>query len=150
MPHSPESSLLRFGCPACGVRLVVDQAIAGTEGPCPSCGARIIAPPLDVSRSLVERQASAVSIKPRGVSAGSAPAPSPGSMPARRIVEPAAPKSELPEKPVRRPRSVSPTTALSEKHTEQKNLKAFIKMLLAAIVVVGIALAVYYYLKQAS
>ncbi|MGB1260138.1 MAG: hypothetical protein ACPG6P_08870, partial [Akkermansiaceae bacterium] len=62
-----ENKQLRFGCPACGMRLVVDPSLAGVEGPCPSCGAKIIAPPLAVSDRLDSRTAAPVAIKPRGV-----------------------------------------------------------------------------------
>ncbi len=128
MPQSPENNLLRFGCPACGIRLVVDQSIAGTEGPCPSCGARIIAPPLEVSRSLTERQASPLVIKPRGVSTGPLPpsTSNPVSQPDSEVAPSSSPKPI--KKPLRRTRSVSPTTALSDKHQEKKNLKAFFKI----------------------
>jgi len=150
MSQSSENNLLRFGCPACGIRLVVDQAIAGTEGPCPSCGARIIAPPLEVSRSLTERQASPLVIKPRGVSTGPLPpsTSNPVSRPDSEVIP--SPDPEPMEKPRRRARSVSPATALSEKHLEKKNLKAFFTMMIALAVVVGIALAIYYFLKQSG
>lgn len=150
MPQSSENNLLRFGCPACGIRLVVDQSIANTEGPCPSCGARIIAPPLDVSRSLSERQASPVAIKPRGVSTGPLP-PSisnPVSQPDGGVVLSSDP--EPIKKPQRRARAVDPTMVLSVKHLEKKKLKVFFKIMIALAVVVGIALAVFYFLKQAG
>lgn len=150
MSQSSENNLLRFGCPACGVRLVVDRSIAGTEGPCPSCGARIIAPPLEVARSLTERQAAPVVIKPRGVSTGPLPpsTSNPVSHPGREVAPLTEP--EPIKNSARRTRSVSPTTALSEKHQEKKNLKAFFKMMIALAVVVGIALAVYYLLREAG
>lgn len=148
MSQSSENNLLRFGCPACGIRLVVDQSIAGTEGPCPSCGARIVAPPLEVSRTLSEKPAAPVNIKPRGVSTGQMP-PSSTNTESRSKSAPESTPEPM-KKPVRRSRSVSPTTALSEKHQDKKNIKAFLKMLFALVVVVGIALAVYYFLKQAK
>ncbi|MCP5535363.1 MAG: hypothetical protein H7A51_03910 [Akkermansiaceae bacterium] len=71
------------------------------------------------------------------------------------VLEPSPHPSQAPDagqvrEHVRRKRSVNPTTALSEKDREQKDLKVFFKMVLAAIVVAGIAFAVYYFLKQAS
>lgn len=149
MPQSSENNLLRFGCPACGLRLVVDQSLAGIEGPCPSCGARIIAPPLGVSRTLTEKQAPPVVIKPRGVSTGPLPHPTsnPVSQPDRQTTS--TPGREPIQKQGRRPRSVSPTTALSGRYEEKQTLKAFFKIVLSAAVVTGVALAVYYFLKQA-
>lgn len=151
MSDSSEKSQLRFGCPACGVRLVVDQSIAGTEGPCPSCGARIIAPPVEVTRTLSEKQAAPVAIKPRGVSTA---AITHGFVPSVVDGKPEASfpgsKVDLIKKPVRRKRSVDPTSALSQVHQEKGNLKIFLKMMLAVLVVVAIAAAVYYGLMQAK
>lgn len=42
-----KEELLRFTCPKCKIRLVVDDCIAGTTGPCPSCGAEITAPAMN-------------------------------------------------------------------------------------------------------
>jgi hypothetical protein len=148
MPQSSENNLLRFGCPACGVRLVVDQSIAGTEGPCPSCGARIVAPPLEVARSLVEKQAAPVAIKPRG-------ALSPSVEPSYQTPGPSQQKEaslnrEPISKPVSRKRSVSPKTIMSRRHTGKQNAKVFVKMLLALFVVVAAMLAVYYVVSGAE
>lgn len=157
MSQSSEKNLLRFGCPACGIRLVVDQSVAGTEGPCPSCGARIVAPPLEVARSLTEKEAAPLVIKPRGVSTGplSAPASEPADEFDMESIELEDRGESLPRpgsktKPVKQSRSVSPTTVLSEKHMEAKNAKAFVKMLIAAAVVACIAVSVYYFLIKAQ
>jgi len=150
MSQSSEPPLLRFGCPACGVRLVVDQSIAGTEGPCPSCGARIIAPPVEVARTLPERQAAPVAIKPRGVS--TAPIPhglKPSGVGGKQETCLPAPNPSAIKNPVRRKRSVDPTSALSQVNQEKKTLKIFLKMMLAVLVVAAIATAVYYVLMQA-
>jgi predicted RNA-binding Zn-ribbon protein involved in translation (DUF1610 family) len=150
MSESSEKQSLRFGCPACGVRLVVDQSIAGTEGPCPSCGARIIAPPVEVTRTLSEKQAAPVAIKPRGVSTATIPHGfEPSVVGGKQEASLLGSNADPMKKPVRRKRSVDPTSALSQAHQEKNNLKIFLKMLLAVLVVVAIAVAVYYYLIQA-
>lgn len=65
--QSPDDKLLRFTCITCGVRLVVDQALAGTEGPCPSCGVKITAPSLASSQDHVDEVAvTAVEDKEKG------------------------------------------------------------------------------------
>ncbi len=149
MPQSSENNLLRFGCPACGVRLVVEQSIAGTEGPCPSCGARIIAPPLEVAHSLVEKQAAPVVIRPRSIS-------SPDTDPAPRPPAPAeggrggSPIPEPVSKPTERQRSVSPATIMLGRHTEKENTKVFVKMVIAAFLVVVTVLAVYFVITGAK
>lgn len=149
MPQSSENNLLRFGCPACGVRLVVDQSIAGTEGPCPSCGAGIVAPPMEVAHSLVAKQAAPVVIKPRSPSPPDTdPAPQ-SPVPAER--EQGAPLMPEPvSKPMERQRSVSPATIMLGRHTEKENTKVFVKMLLAAFLVAVAVLAVYYVVSGAK
>ncbi len=67
MPDTSEKHMLRFGCPECGTRLVVDPSLAGKEGPCPSCGEVIIAPPIAAATSLVAKAGDPVEIKPREI-----------------------------------------------------------------------------------
>ncbi|MGB2402351.1 MAG: hypothetical protein ACPIA7_02955 [Akkermansiaceae bacterium] len=67
MSDNSEKHMLRFGCPECGTRLVVDPSLAGKEGPCPSCGEVIIAPPIVAATSLVAKAGDPVEIKPREV-----------------------------------------------------------------------------------
>ena len=145
MPPISDDNLLRFACPACGIRLVVDRSIAGTEGPCPSCGAIIQAPPVQVSHTLSQKQAPPVVIKPRKVSS---PTPSPvDDAPVEQVDVPA--KEPIPASPSRhRKRSVDPNTSLSHKYNEKKNMQAFFKILAATVVVFIIAAAVYYFLKN--
>ena len=67
MSDTSEKHMLRFGCPECGKRLVVDPSLAGKEGPCPSCGEVIIAPPIAAATSLVAKAGAPVEIKPREI-----------------------------------------------------------------------------------
>jgi|GEM_PF-1217109 hypothetical protein len=67
MSDTSEKHMLRFGCPECGTRLVVDPSLAGKEGPCPSCGGVIIAPPIAAATSLVAKAGAPVEIKPRAI-----------------------------------------------------------------------------------
>jgi len=147
LPHAKSVSsatdqkLLRFGCPACGVRLVVDQSIAGTEGPCPSCGANIVAPPLDVSSDITPRRGAPVAVKPRHIS-GSSSADS-----SELDSVPVIPASEAKYQPSRR-RSVSPNTVISQKYKETSNALLFFKILAAILVVALIVAAVYLVLRE--
>ncbi|WP_435895217.1 hypothetical protein [Oceaniferula spumae] len=146
-PPSSDKKLLRFGCPACGVRLVVDQAIAGTEGPCPSCGARIIAPPLEAARDLVNKQAAPLAVKPR--QAGGLATSDMTNRNADAASSSTSAPTESGYTPSRR-RSVSPSTVISEKHREQSNTVIFFKIIAAVLVVLLIVAAVYLTLKQGS
>lgn len=159
--------MLRFGCPGCGTRLVVDPSLAGTEGPCPSCGDTIIAPPIAAATSLVAKAAPAVAIQPRGASgkqfensppapaadhrerrrgrgtqataAASSPAPSNGSSGSRGpVVAAGSPASQ----------QATPKSAVSEPETQSKDVKTLLIMLLISILVVCIALGVYYYMTM--
>ena len=136
-----DNQMLRFGCPACGVRLVVDQSIAGTQGPCPSCGAGIVAPPLGVSQDLEGRKAAPLAVKPR----------KPGATHASetQAVESSGAAPEPIYKPSRR-RSVSPASVISDKHQEKSNTLIFFKILCAVLVVALIVAAVYLVLKGAK
>ncbi|MBK1829400.1 hypothetical protein JIN77_01565 [Verrucomicrobiaceae bacterium R5-34] len=138
--QSAERKLLRFGCPACGVRLVVDQSIAGVEGPCPSCGAKIVAPPAEVGRELVSKPASPLAVQPRQVPGQSAAAPEPDNQDTPKA------KVEIDYPPSKR-RSVSPNTVISEKHMETTNTLVFLKILAAVLIVALIVVAVYLALK---
>ena len=89
MSDNSEKHMLRFGCPECGTRLVVDPSLAGKEGPCPSCGEVIIAPPIVAATSLVAKAGDPVEIKPRevrrkAVATGSSNPVSTGSSSSRR------------------------------------------------------------------
>lgn len=145
---SADNKLLRFGCPACGIRLVVDQSIAGTEGPCPSCGAVIVAPPLGVSSDLSGRIAAPLEVKPRQTG---------GAATAEMQANPLTDKASASEgssadqvyKPSRR-RSVSPTSVISDKHQEKANTLQFFKILCAVLVIALIVAAVYLVLKEAQ
>lgn len=140
------SKPLRFGCPACGIRLVVDQSIAGTEGPCPSCGARIVAPPVEAAQSLVEKQAEPVAIKPRPAGGKQFDAESGAA-----VTTPASNRDEPAQRPPRsQRRSVSPTTIMSDKYAEKQNAFLFFKILAAVLVVAVIAFGTFYILKNAS
>ncbi len=139
---------LRFGCPACGIRLVVDQSIAGTEGPCPSCGARIVAPPVEAAQNLVKKEAPPVAIKPRPASSrtlseneitADIPQPSPSQ-----------PTPEPVSKSQSHRRSVSPNTIVSEQYTEKQNRLVFIKIAVAIVVVAAIAVGTYFILTNVS
>lgn len=137
------SKPLRFGCPACGIRLVVDQSIAGTEGPCPSCGARIVAPPVEASTSLVKKQAPPVAIKPRPALGREGPQSEPQAVPSRPEPEPVSKSSS-------RRRSVSPGTIVSGQHAEKQNTLVFFKILAAVLVVAVIAIGTYLVLRNAA
>jgi hypothetical protein len=43
-PASSQEGTVKFFCTACGTRLVVPAALAGTSGPCPRCGVTITPP----------------------------------------------------------------------------------------------------------
>ncbi|MFK7911970.1 MAG: hypothetical protein AB8F34_15420 [Akkermansiaceae bacterium] len=148
MDSQATSKPLRFGCPACGIRLVVDQSIAGTEGPCPSCGARIVAPPVEVANSLVEKKAAPVAIKPRSAksqtSEGSGSSGGDLATSAKQTVPEPVSKSQS------RRRSVSPNSIVSDKHSEKQNTLIFLKILVAVLVVIAIAIGTYFILKNAS
>ena len=45
-------SSLRFTCPLCSKRIVVNDSLAGVTGPCPSCGDTITAPLLGVKKEV--------------------------------------------------------------------------------------------------
>lgn len=130
---------LRFGCPACGVRLVVDQSIAGTKGPCPSCGALIVAPPLGAASDPAQREAAPISARPRQLGAGS-----PADVSEPPSADPAAESVYKPSKK----RSVSPSTVISDKHREKSNTLAFFKILCAVLVVLLIVAAVCLWLNS--
>ena len=144
MDSQTGNKALRFGCPACGIRLVVDQSVAGTEGPCPSCGGMIVAPPVEVASSLVEKQAAPLAIKPRAASA----------KPKREAAAPEEqrPSPPRPDKSVSRGhgRSVSPNSIMSEEHTERQNMVLFLKILAAFFVIIIIACVTYLFLENAS
>ena len=142
--QSTDNELLRFGCPACGVRLVVDQSIAGTQGPCPSCGASIVAPPLGSARDLSNRGAAPLEVKPRnkGGTEKTTEMAGPEGSPSGSIPEPDYKAS--------RKRSVSPSAVISDRHTERGDTLAFFKILCAVLVVALIVAAVFLWLKNAS
>ena len=143
MESSTIKKPLRFGCPACGIRLVVDQSVAGTEGPCPSCGARIVAPPIEAHTSLTEKTASPVAVKPRAAGRAKEIIPIGLDSETSPIGEP-----EPVSKESTRPRAVNPTTSVSHRHEEQKNTLVFLKILGAVLVVAIIALGASYFLKN--
>lgn len=142
---------LRFGCPACGIRLVVDQSIAGTEGPCPSCGARIVAPPVEVSKHLVAKDAAPVTMRPRKAPSKAA---SDGVIPESNVRQSSGPAHQAKPEAVRKGeahrRAVNPTTVVSQQHQERQNTLVFFKILAAVLVVAAIALGTYYVLKNAA
>lgn len=45
-------SNLRFTCPLCDKRIVVDDSLAGVTGPCPACGDTITVPLLDAEEDI--------------------------------------------------------------------------------------------------
>lgn len=161
MSYSSEKNLIRFACPACGTRLVVDSALGGLERPCQSCGALIVIPPLEVSMSLSEKRAAPVAVQPRTlakkrVSSSRLDAPSRGGSNASRgdghdglevmpVTKPVPYK-----KSAMRARSVSPASVLSHAHEQKKNTKALIVMALVICLVVCFTLGVYYYLVYGS
>lgn len=135
---------LRFGCPACGTRLVVEQSLAGTEGPCPLCGARIVAPPVEVATTLTRKQAAPIPVRPRSardVGMVSSPPAEPEPLSKSRAMG-ASTRFDSPGSP----RAVSPTTIMSERHQEKKNTVVFVKMIIAAAVAAAVAIAVFYIL----
>ena len=148
MDPEAASKPLRFGCPACGIRLVVDQSIAGTEGPCPSCGARIVAPPAEVTNTLVEKKAAPVAIKPRKATAR----PKRDTKDSEGPNQPEAAKTrpEPMTKTRRSGRAVSPHTIISEEHKEQQNTLVLVKIIIAVVIVALIAIGTYYALVYAS
>ncbi len=103
---------------------------------------------MEVAHSLVEKQAAPVVIKPRSISSPDADS---------------APKSPVPDeweredsiipkpvsKPMERQRSVNPAAMMSGRYTEKENTKVFVKMLLAAFLVVVTVLAVYFIVSGA-
>lgn len=166
MSESSEKHMLRFGCPGCGTRLVVDPSLAGKEGPCPSCGDIIIAPPIAAATSLVAKAGAPVEIKPRGISKSASvasPAPSSSSpstsTPDRRrksrksgvvpsvgnspATVPSAAKGNATKANATK---VNAATGMSQKAAESKDVKTLLLMVLITCVVVCIALAVYYYM----
>ncbi len=160
MSESSEKNMLRFGCPECGTRLVVDPSLAGKEGPCPSCGDIIIAPPIAAATSLVAKDAPPVTVKPRGLaksdpkpSASSAPSGS-GPTPERRrrsrpsgVVAPAVKSGSTPSTSGRK---LSPATAISQDASQSKEVKTLLIMVMITCIVVCIALGVYFYMTSGA
>lgn len=164
MSESSEKHMLRFGCPGCGTRLVVDPSLAGTEGPCPSCGDIIIAPPIAAATSLVAKAAPAVVVQPREVSRKqvemSTSAPTAEQKERRRgrgthgpaaMASPARLAGTSGSATVSGSagsRPVAPKSSVSEPETQSKDVKTLLIMLLITILVVCIALGVYYYMTM--
>lgn len=161
MSESSEKHMLRFGCPGCGTRLVVDPSLAGKEGPCPSCGDIIIAPPIAAATSLVAKAGAPVEIKPRGISKSASvasPAPSSSSpstsTPDRRRksrksgVVPSVGNSPatVPSAAKGNTARINAATGMPQQAAESKDMKTLLLMVLITCVVVCIALAVYYYM----
>ena len=161
MSESSEKHMLRFGCPGCGTRLVVDPSLAGKEGPCPSCGDVIIAPPIAAATSLVAKAGAPVEIKPRGISKSASvvsPAPLPPSSstatPDRRrksrksgvVASVGGSPAAVPSAAKGGAAKVSAATGMPQKAAESKDIKTLLLMVLITCVVVCIALGVYYYM----
>jgi len=153
--------MLRFGCPGCGTRLVVDPSLAGKEGPCPSCGDVIIAPPIAAATSLVAKAGAPVEIKPRGISKSASvvsPAPLPPSSstatPDRRrksrksgvVASVGGSPAAMPSAAKGGAARVNAATGVTQKAAESKDAKTLLLMVLITCVVVCIALGVYYYM----
>ena len=161
MSESSEKHMLRFGCPGCGTRLVVDPSLAGKEGPCPSCGDVIIAPPIAAATSLVAKAGAPVEIKPRGISKSASavsPAPLPPSSstatPDRRrksrksgvVASVGGSPAAMPSAAKGGAARVNAATGVTQKAAESKDAKTLLLMVLITCVVVCIALGVYYYM----
>ncbi len=159
MSESSEKHMLRFGCPGCGTRLVVDPSLAGKEGPCPSCGDVIIAPPIAAATSLVAKTGAPVEIKPRGISksasvASPAPSSPSSSTPDRRrksrksgvVASVGGSPAAVPSAAKGGAAKVSAATGMPQKAAESKDIKTLLLMVLITCVVVCIALGVYYYM----
>jgi len=161
MSESSEKHMLRFGCPGCGTRLVVDPSLAGKEGPCPSCGDVIIAPPIAAATSLVAKAGAPVEIKPRGISKSASvvsPAPLPPSSstatPDRRrksrksgvVASVGGSPAAMPSAVKGGAARVNAATGVTQKAAESKDAKTLLLMVLITCVVVCIALGVYYYM----
>ena len=158
MSESSEKHMLRFGCPGCGTRLVVDPSLAGKEGPCPSCGDVIIAPPIAAATSLVAKTGAPVEIKPRGISksasvASPAPSSPSSSTPDRRrksrksgVVASVGSRSAAVPSTAKGAAKVNAATGMPQQAAESKDIKTLLLMVLITCVVVCIALGVYYYM----
>ena len=161
MSESSEKHMLRFGCPGCGTRLVVDPSLAGKEGPCPSCGDVIIAPPIAAATSLVAKAGAPVEIKPRGISKSASvasPAPSSpsssASTPDRRrksrksgvVASVGSRSAAVPSTAEGGAAKVNAATGMPQQAAESKDIKTLLLMVLITCVVVCIALGVYYYM----
>lgn len=160
MSDSLEKNLIKFACPACGIRLAVDRAIAGTRGFCHSCGAAVTVPPIEVPTTLSQKQAAPIPIKPRSLSKKRLPrspfervnenvseSVSEGVSPGRRERRPTATAASV-NKSGRRARSLSPATVISHSHEQKKNVKALIIMALVTCLVACFALGVYYFMVR--
>lgn len=158
MSESSEKHMLRFGCPGCGTRLVVDPSLAGKEGPCPSCGDVIIAPPIAAATSLVAKAGAPVEIKPRGIGksasvASPAPSSPSSSTPDRRrksrksgVVASVGSRSAAVPSMAKGAAKVNAATGMPQQAAESKDIKTLLLMVLITCVVVCIALGVYYYM----
>ncbi len=173
MTDTSEKHMLRFGCPECDKRLVVDPSLAGKEGPCPSCGEVIIAPPIAATTRLVAKAGAPVAIKPREIGRkGAGMASEPSSVSAaesttqdrRRgrkrsgIVAPghgnaadagadisvAIPAAN--KGAISGSRKISADTSVSQKSAQANDVKTLMLMVLVTCIVVCIALGVYYYM----
>lgn len=155
MSESSEKNMLRFGCPSCETRLVVDPSLAGKEGPCPSCGEIIIAPPIAAATSLVAKAAPAVVVKPRNVvRKHDEPAPSATSSDQRQRMRGRASQVTA-VSPVRSAGSrqvASKTSAskgsVSQPQVQSNDVKTLLIILLITLLVVCVALGVYYYMTM--
>ncbi len=158
MSESSEKNMLRFGCPSCETRLVVDPSLAGKEGPCPSCGEIIIAPPIAAATSLVAKAAPPVVVKPRDVSRKH-DEPVPPSAPAsdqrqrmrgRGVQVPAVAASPVRSPGSRQVASKTPVsqTSVSQPQVQSNDVKTLLIILLITLLVVCVALGIYYYMTM--
>ena len=150
--------------------LEVAAELAGVRAPCPGCRKEITAPvvsepkPIEVKpRPLRPRRDRSTAAPEQGINSPPPPVVSPGhppSSPPRAVASPPLPQSP-PEgseaqsgqcyaeaEPVRQgarskpARSINPITALSEKYQDRKEALSILKVIIAVLITIGIALAV--------
>lgn len=128
-------NVIHFTCQHCQASLIVDISLAGVAGPCPSCGAAITAPKGSTPEAVV--------VSPRELKKRKTPIEEVASPPTLQE----APSEEL-HRSSGGGRAVCPRTGLSEAYEEKSEMVAIIKMLIAALVVIGLVMVVAYYLKS--
>lgn len=118
---------IHFNCQHCGISLTVDGSLAGVTGPCPSCGRDITAPMPGVAAKVevrprdLERRSDLTMEGGRGVRDGRG-----------------------------RRRSVNPEIGTSQDYRERAEVATVVKMLVASLVVLVVAILIAWWLTSRS